>query len=371
MATKVNSIISRLRRIARKLKTQHNALAIGIGLAYSERRNRWSGKSRSGKAPHWTKWTIKVLVKKKYFPRNSNDHFPQYVWLLVGKRRQKFRVDVVEVGKRWPKPRLLEIQANKNNSKVSHSSPVPGGRIAVRTCPNKLPKVNIVNSLPDGCRQTIGTVGWIGQNNKKEPYLITAAHVLDRVYPPVASGSLLRGKQIALIFDQEGSGFQFPSSQPPFVVPPSILLPGGWVVDVAGLQLPYPPHFSKIVRVPDAVDLRRFIGGPAVIRVGRKPRSLPGFIETVLDPFTYPFDGVLTRLPPLIVLRFRDDRTTVVGDSGAPVLARRNNRLYLLGFHFAEIDKKAGEKDFRTASFSIPAHSAFRFLKLKPYVGDN
>lgn len=212
-------------------------------------------------------------------------------------------------------------------------------------------------------------MGWLGENTKGDVYAITAAHVVGFVYPPLPSKALLEGEHCALSFDGKAIACQVPSGQPPDLVPASIRNSDGCIVDVAALRLCYPPHTPEPVIVPDMVDLQDFLGQSAYILVERdgQPMTCPGTVETILAPSTTTINGEETSLPSLLMLRFRDERTTERGDSGAPVLARRNDQLYLLGFHFVEVERTSGQPDFRTASYSIPAHTALRFLKLKPF----
>lgn len=365
----MRAISSKLRRAAKRFQSLTGVMAVGIGLAYSERRNRFVGRPKPGKRPQWRNLAIKAFVRRKRATVSVTDRLPRTVTLKVGRRQVKFRVDVVTVGKKWPKPRQVQLQAGQVTTELSGVGSVPGCRMELRICPSSTPIPSPGMSLPTTCRREVGTVGWLGKNSKGDVYAITAAHVVGSVYPPLPSESLLDGEHCALSFDGKAIACQLPSGQPPDLVPVSIRNNDGCIVDVAALRLCYPPPGPEPVVIPDMADLRDFMGQPAYILVERKgqPMTCPGTVETILDPKTITIKGVQTSLPSLLMLRFRDERTTEPGDSGAPVLARRNDRLYLLGFHFVEVEGTSGQPDFRTASYSVPAHTALRLLKLEPF----
>lgn len=365
----MRAVSAKLRRAAKKFQSLTGVMAVGIGLAYSERRNRFVGRPKPGKSPQWRNLAIKVFVRRKRGTTPVTDRMPRTFTLKVGRRQVKFRVDVVTVGKKWPKPSQLQLQARQDPIELSGVGPVPGCRMELRICPSSTPIPPPDISLPTTCRREFGTMGWLGENTKGDVYAITAAHVVGFVYPPLPSKALLEGEHCALSFDGKAIACQVPSGQPPDLVPASIRNSDGCIVDVAALRLCYPPHTPEPVIVPDMVDLQDFLGQSAYILVERdgQPMTCPGTVETILAPSTTTINGEETSLPSLLMLRFRDERTTERGDSGAPVLARRNDQLYLLGFHFVEVERTSGQPDFRTASYSIPAHTALRFLKLKPF----
>lgn len=364
----MKTVSSRLRRAAKKFQTRTEVMAVGIGLAYSERRNRFVGRPKPGKSSHWSSLAIKVFVRRKRATTPVVDRLPRTVTLNVGRRQVKFRVDVVTVGKQWPKPRQLQLQAGQVSRALSGVGLVPGHKMELRICPSSTSIPPPGTPLPATCHREIGTVGWLGENSNGDTYVITAAHVIGSVYPPLPSEALLEGEHCVLSFDGKAIACQIPSDQPPDLVPASIRNRDGCIVDVAALRLCYPPPGPEPIIVPDMVDLENFTGQPAYILVERdgQPMACPGTVETILVPSTIMINGVRTSFPSLLMLRFRDERTTEPGDSGAPVLARHNDRLYLLGFHFVEVERTSGQPDFRTASYSIPAHTALRFLNLKP-----
>lgn len=368
MAMKMRAVSSTLRRAAKKFQSRTGVMAVGIGLAYSERRNRFEGRPKPGRRARLSNLAIKVFVRQKRATTSLIDRLPRTVTLKVGRRQVKFRVDVVTLGKKWPKPRQLQFQGGQVATELSGVGPVPGHKMELRICPSSTPIPLPGIPLPTTCHREIGTVGWLGKNSSGDVYAITAAHVVGSVYPPAPSEALLEGEHCALSFDGKAIACLLPSGQPPDLVPALIRNSDGCIVDVAALRLSYPPPGPEPVVVPDMVDLDDFTGRPAYILVEHdgQPKTCPGIVETILLPSTITLNNVSTSFPSLLMLRFRDERTTEPGDSGAPVLARRNDRLYLLGFHFVEVERTSSQSDFRTASYSIPAHTALRFLRLKP-----
>lgn len=209
-------------------------------------------------------------------------------------------------------------------------------------------------SLPKDFRYAIGTVGALA-GTREAPYLVTAAHVIggfDTLGFP-APGAVMQigfhGNRVE----------RWQPGQSRAIHPDRPRRPDGALVDAVAIPLPagfLPAHAFPVI-VDDALDLTGFLGKPAfmLIQRGGRPETLDGWVERVLPPG---LDDDHTPRPQRIAFRFAG-ATSVVGDSGAPILAiDGRGSLHLLGLHYYEDDptRPVNTTSFATAAIAVCDH---------------
>ena len=367
---KRRSIQQRLLAAHRERLQKHgDVLGVGIGAAYSEAKNRITRTGRRGRPIHWTNLALKVLVREKRQDIDDSERIPRHVELRVGRRGgeklYKFRVDVVTLGSARDAPGRVRLQSGVDATWPKTGTPRPGCRFLFGLpLPGSRPE-----DLPEAFEEfewEIGTVGCVAERDGRA-YVISAGHVVANIYQTDPHFPTEQGDGFKIAFDT-AKPVLCSSDTHTRIVPDSPLTADGMTVDAVAILLPIQdfPLKGRLPDwvVPDSSDLQWFIGREGYVLVERDGEfhKVRGEVEAIWLPRDETFGQVTVTLPQTVTLRFYGSDTTEAGDSGAPVLALRGDKLNLLGFHFFEGDRRADVPDIRTFSTGTAAYVALRHV---------
>jgi len=313
----------------RRFRRRANVVAIGVGVAYSER----SGRFMPGQT-HGTRATLalKAIVKRKPKRLAARDRLPRTVRVPIsddGRTRVvRVPVDVVLQEEVLGGPELSDVGAVDRADYPHTGFPAPGHRLFAGHGDGS---DDSPPGLDRGFDWDIGTVGAVVSDGQRR-YVVTAGHVL---IDPYVAGSVFPS-QCRVGFALTDAGLHENNPDSPVPATPG---DGGLVVDV--VALPLTPRQSELSEqepwgVASDSELQHFHGQGAVIRVERDHAivDLPGTVEAYFDEFSGRINGKDVRFGPTLLLRCGGG-LPVSGDSGAPVIARHptNGSTTLIGFH--------------------------------------